>query len=207
MPITTYAELKDTIGRWLNREDLAEHVADFIALGERRISGDLRIADAETDVTLTTTAGTADIDLPADYLEGRGVTALTPAVATLPYVTPALLVDTHGAAAQGPPADHTIIGRKLRLGPTPDRAYDIRLTYYAKAPALTDAAPTNWLLTLYPDVLLYAALIESAPFLGDDSRLSTWGGLYDSAIGRVQTADGRARWGGGPLTIKISGTA
>jgi hypothetical protein len=99
---------------------------------------------------------------------------------------------------------YTITGRKLLFAPTPDTAYDIALTYYAKAPALSEENQTNWLLTLYPNAYLYAALLETAPFVGDDARVPVWGGLYDTAIGRIQTADGRARWGGGPLTINVA---
>lgn len=33
---------------------------------------------------------------------------------------------------------------------------------------------TNWLLTNYPDVYLFGALVESAPFVRDDDRLPIW---------------------------------
>lgn len=202
MSIASFSDLLKVIPLWLNREDLGDFIPYFIALAETRIAKVLRTADAENQVELSTTAGAA-LDLPADYLEARGVTLA--GVGGLSYLTPAALADTYAASAGGRPVHYTIIGRRLVFGPTPDAVYPLVLTYYAKAPALSADAPTNWLLERHPDLLLYAALAESAPFLNDDQRLPVWGGLFDDALGRIQTADGRARWGGGPLTINFNG--
>jgi len=201
MPMRNFVELKNTVAKWLNRQDLTDHIPDFIALAESRVAKVLRTADCENLTTLSTTGGTATVDLPADYLEARGVTLV--GGGGLVYLTPAALVETYPDGASGRPVHYTIIGRQLHFGPAPDAAYSIKLTYYAKAPALADDAPTNWLLSFYPELLLYAALIDAAPFLGDDQRIPVWGGLFDDALGRVQSADERARWGGGPLTINV----
>lgn len=201
MTIAAYSDLVAAVARWLNREDMGDFIPDFVTLAETRIAKVLRTADAETQANLSTVAGAA-LDLPADYLEARGVTLA--GVGGLAYLTPAALADTYAGGSGGRPNHYTIIGRRLVFGPTPDAPYPVVLTYYAKAPALSAAAPTNWLLERHPDLLLYGALLESAPFLGEDQRLTVWGGLFDDALGRIQTADGRARWGGGPLTISFS---
>ena len=43
---------------------------------------------------------------------------------------------------------------------------------------MSDTNPTNEYLDVCPDLVLYASLAESAPFLMDDPRLATWDGLY-----------------------------
>ncbi|HUU42163.1 MAG TPA: hypothetical protein VMX57_00200 [Planctomycetota bacterium] len=40
--------------------------------------------------------------------------------------------------------------------------------------ALSDANTTNWLLTLAPDIYLYATLVEAGPYLVEDTRVPAW---------------------------------
>jgi hypothetical protein len=40
--------------------------------------------------------------------------------------------------------------------------------------ALSDSATSNWLLTLSPDIYLYATLVELSPFLIEDDRVPLW---------------------------------
>lgn len=52
---------------------------------------------------------------------------------------------------------------------------------------------TNWILTDYPDVYLYGALMEAAPYLAEDERTGVWAQLYGAAVatlrGSVNNAD------------------
>ena len=45
---------------------------------------------------------------------------------------------------------------------------------FQRVPALSDSAPTNWLLEDHRDIYRLAALAESAPYLKDDERLVVW---------------------------------
>ena len=62
----------------------------------------------------------------------------------------------------------------IRLRPSCDQEYDYRLTYYRYSAELSGANDTNWLTTNYPELLIYTALIEAAPFLHDDKRMEVW---------------------------------
>jgi hypothetical protein len=71
---------------------------------------------------------------------------------------------------------------------------DYRLVYFSGVPPLSDAAPQNWLITTYPNVYLYAALLEAMPFLKDDARINVWGAGYANAIAALAAQDDRLRY-------------
>jgi hypothetical protein len=58
------------------------------------------------------------------------------------------------------------------------------------------------LLTAAPDVYLYGALLQAAPYLKDDARISTWATLYTSAMEDLQVADDRGATSGGALVAR-----
>ena len=52
---------------------------------------------------------------------------------------------------------------------------------------MDDEFQTNFLTEYAPDLLLYATLLEAAPFLKKDERIQTWQQMYDRA---AQAFDG-----------------
>ena len=56
MAITTYSELKDAVGDWLNRDDLTSVIPNFIALAEAQFNRTIRHRKMVTrsDATLDT---------------------------------------------------------------------------------------------------------------------------------------------------------
>ncbi len=75
------------------------------------------------------------------------------------------------------------------ISPTPDVAYPFEVVYYQLLPLLSDEVQTNWLTENYPQLLLYATLMEASPFLKNDERIATWQALYDRAAGMVNGED------------------
>ena len=59
--------------------------------------------------------------------------------------------------------------------------------------ALSDAAPTNALLTDYPDAYLFATLAEAGPFLRDAELAGSYEARLDRAIGEINAKDARSR--------------
>ena len=45
---------------------------------------------------------------------------------------------------------------------------------------------------------LYGALAHSAPYMKDDSRIATWGGLATEIVAGIQREDDLARYGNSP---------
>ena len=66
--------------------------------------------------------------------------------------------------------------------------------------ALTDLAPTNWLLTKHPDVYLYGALLESAPYTKEDERINVWGAGLTTVIDGLNNLGMTSTFNAGPLT-------
>ena len=62
---------------------------------------------------------------------------------------------------------------------------------------------TNWLLTNYPDAYLYGALLHSAPYLQEDSRIQTWAALYQKAISDINSESERSKTSASGRRIKI----
>jgi hypothetical protein len=75
-----------------------------------------------------------------------------------------------------------------------DAAYSLVLRMLAKF-ALSDAAPTNALLTDYPDAYLFATLCEAAPFLRDAELSAAYEARLDRAIGEINAKEARGRAG------------
>jgi hypothetical protein len=208
MSITNYAELQSAIGSWLARGDLAASIPDFIALAETRIfygsedasypSPPLRIRamEATTDpASYVTTPGVASLALPAGFLAARAVALDTSPVADLDFMTQKQLNARWAGSIAGQPRVYSFAGDALRLGPVPDAAYGVSLSYYKRFDPLA-VTPTNWLIANAPGVYLYAALLEAQPFLMNDQRLPLWAGMLGAATRALMLADRQDRWGG-----------
>lgn len=206
MGLSTFTELKSAIADWLVRDDLTAAIPSFIALAEADISRILR--DNRMQKRSTATLDAQYSALPSDWIETIRL-HLTDSTHRIELVSAGALADLRAERGDtsGRPTHYAITANGLELFPTPDAAYAAELVYYAKVPSLSDAAPTNWLLTNAPDVLLYGALSHSAPYLKDDSRISVWSGLYQSAINNLNTASERARFSGSGLRLRNRGMA
>lgn len=202
MAITTYAELKSAIADWLNRDDLDAVIPNFISLAEAHFNRTMRHRKMVTrsDATLDTPY----FAVPADWLENIRFQLNTNPVTPLLYVTPEQAAEERQKYnASGQPLFFSMVGEQFQVVPSPDTSYDAELLYYAKIPALSDSNTTNWLLTESPDVYLYGSLVQSAPYLKEDERISVWAGLYQQFVDDMMLADERARIGSSKLKARI----
>ncbi len=199
MAITTYSELKTSIANWLNRDDLTAVIPDFISLAEARIARDLRHWKQEKRVT-------TDIDeryenLPNDLIEIRQVQHTAGGV--ISSISSIEMENRRaGSDAGGKSKYMRLTADQIEFYPTPDTTYNISMLYYGRIPALTDLEPDNWLLRDAPDVYLYGALVQSAPYLVDDARTQLWAGLYQSSVDALNVENEKARVAG-PLSMGV----
>ncbi len=200
MGLATYSDLKASVADWLHRDDLSAAITDFVALAEARINNELFCQQQITSTTLTTVSGTSTVTLPTDWL--RIIRAnVSDQYQALELISPHKFDQLYADASTGVPRHYLIEADSLVLGPTPSSAYTIELTYYAEIPALSDSATTNWLLTRWPNVYLFGALCESAPYTGDDSRLQMWEARYQQALTALRKYDQHSRYSGAGLQV------
>lgn len=204
MAFSTYAQLQSTIADYLARSDLTEQIKDFITLAETRLSRDLRIRQMLTYTTLTTTASTATLNLPTDFLQLKDIHLVTNPVYTLKYMSPSNLFRNTESTVTALPKFYTTTGTQFIFSPIPDSAYSVQLLYYADPPVLSDVNTSNVWLANCPDALLYAALGEAEPYLMNDQRLATWAALYDKAIASITASDDSGEASGSPLAITVA---
>lgn len=201
MAIASHSDLVAAVGAWLNRDDLAGNIPDFIALAEADLGRKLRLRQM---IKRATAVMDEEYEaLPPDWLEGVSLTLQTVPAVMLEYVTPAQMAAYKGLTMAGSPRYYTIKGSEFQLYPAPN-GETVEMEYFATIPALSADAPTNWLLALSPDAYLYGALTSSAPFLREDERVATWAQLYQNAIDGLTGADERAKRSGAPLSIRAS---
>lgn len=190
MAITTYAELQAAAAYWLIRADLTARIVEFIALAEARLNRIMRGRQEETESALTSTSGSRVVSLPSTYGEALVCWIVIDGERRkLEYADP-LIVDA--TAVQGEPVYWGIDGSNLAFERPCDQAYSLILRYFAKF-ALSEAAPTNWLLTSHPDIYLFATLSEAAPFLRDADLAAAYEAKLGRAIGEANFKEGRAR--------------
>lgn len=65
------------------------------------------------------------------------------------------------------------------------------MVYYQIPALLDDTNQTNWWTDYAPNAILYAALLESTPFLKNDARIPVWEGFYNRAIAALNGEDER----------------
>jgi hypothetical protein len=200
MALSTYSELKTSLANWLHRSGLTSTIPDFITLCETDFNRRLRIAQME--VRSSASFDEAYENLPTDFLELREIKIDSSTPVSLTYVTPQYMTEVYGTPISGTPAHYTIVDTTIKLDAIPGS--DVEIAYYVKLDALSDAEPTNWMLTNHPDVYLYGSLAAAEPFLKNDKRLAVWKTLYEAALKQVDDADKNARWSGSPLVIKTA---
>jgi hypothetical protein len=185
MAIGTYGELVQAIQDWMmDRSDLAAKAPDFIAMGEGIIAygseqvTPLRCREMEAVAALVPASGVCA--LPSDYLQYRRVVDTGTPRRNLGYVTPEAADLYYPGRAAGTAEKFTIVGADLQTFPL--TANTVELTYYARVPALTALAATNWLLQKHPGIYLRASLLMAAEFIKDAREMATQATLLSSLI-------------------------
>lgn len=198
MAITNYTDLQSAVADWLHRDDLTNTIPTFIQLAEKQMSRQLRVKNQETEATGT---ATTTIALPADYVQAI---SLTLEVGGEYY--PLTQKDRYSATILNNNSSiasyYTIEGGNIVITPPPGSNTNYTLQYYAEVTPLSGAAPTNWLVTAHPDLYLYATLIQSAPYLEDDSRITTWDAMYARILASIKEQDDNDRWSGSPIAAR-----
>jgi len=188
MALANYGDLKSAVASYLNRSDLTSYIPDFIRLAERRISYGsdqpfpslpVRVPAMQATATGTTSGSIA---YPTGFLEVIRLACSDGNYSwDLEYATNATY--TSYANKSDRPAVYSFLGNAIKTAGTGSASYT--LDHYAALTALSADGDTNWLITNAPDVYLFGALLESAPFIQDLQMVQGWHGMYRSIVGSL----------------------
>lgn len=195
MALTNYAELQESVASWMHRTNLTGNIPEFVTLAEARIKAILQAELQGKSGVLSTVNGQNYVTLPSDLLRAHSL-SIPNTAPSIEYVTPDQLGATYFEGDVGIPSKYTIIGDRVYFGPTPDRVYSVFCVYQAEVPALTDLAPTNTLLTKWPNVYLWAILTEAAEYCRDREAQTSFNNRFGEAISAVNIIEWHK---GGPL--------
>ena len=200
---TSYANLQTNIADYLARTDLTDKIPMFVSLAEKRLNRDLRLRQTLQQSTYTMPEG-FEIPTPADFLEMQDLHLDANPIIPLTYQTVSQFYRRSNDSQQGRPINYTLVADNFVLSPQPTGATTANMTYYKIPKVLSDTNPSNEYLDVCPDLLLYASLAESAPFLMDDPRLATWQSLYTEGVASITKSDEASTFPAQPLSIQLS---
>ena len=198
----TFASLQQDIRRYLERgATLAtdplvyEQLPRLINLAERRCARELKIQGFINVVTDTMIVGQSVYAKPDRWRETVSINFGTGA--GLNVRKPLLTRDYEYLRAYWP--DDSLRDEPIYYGdynytnwlivPSPDLAYPFEVLYYELPVLLDDANQSNWLTEYAPELLLYASLLETTPFLKNDDRIPVWQQMYDRAASTLNGED------------------
>jgi hypothetical protein len=197
--ITNYANLQSTIADYLNRADLTSQIQTFIQFAEADLN--TRLRDRQMIVRAEATSDEEYVQLPSDWLEALNL-QIVGGMSPLRYITLDESDIVNSTRALTAPSFYSLMNGAIELVPKPAVPVNIEMVYYGKIPALSDAAPSNWLLVKAPDIYLYGALTHAAPFLMDDARMQTFGQIYLARVQSLQDESQKSLHSGSPLIAR-----
>lgn len=179
-----YANLKSHIAQTIGRSDLTTEIADTIAVLEQELSLTLRTAELQNTAILVQNID-GSYDLPDDFVEmirvrvnDADVEQMNPQVADTAYSTPV--------------AFYTL-GQLLHIRVIPDDGDEVLIDYYKRVPALSDAEPTNDLLTRYPTLYVTGAMLYLKLLIQDLEEAQAYSERFNSLMEAVNKLNARRR--------------
>jgi len=183
--VMTFSSLQEDVRRYLERGFTAEsdplvyeQLPRLINFAERRIAKELKIQGFIRVMAAEIKTGVAVYLKPDRWRETVSMTLAGKPIfpRSVEYVRSYWPVQaTVGETEFYADYDYT----HWLFAPTPNTDAQLEVIYYELPPLLDDSNTTNWLTAYAPNVLLYATLLECAPFLKNDERIDTWQTLYD----------------------------
>ena len=200
---TSYDNLKTNIADYLARSDLTEKIPMFVSLAEKRLNRDLRLRQMLQQSTYSLTSG-YKVPTPTDFLEMKDIHIDANPVINLNFKTVSQFYRLGTSSSTGQPINYTLVSDNFVLAPRPTGSSTINMTYYKIPKVLSDTNPSNEYLEVCPDLLLYASLVESAPFLMNDERLATWEALYTRGLTSITKSDEQSEFPAQPLAVQLT---
>jgi hypothetical protein len=193
--VTDYASLATAVQAYLTRSEVgvASGNLDYLCSeAEEEMNARLRVRRMLTAITPTVSSAGV-VTLPSDFggwvrfqvRDGSREWDLD----LLPAEQVTSVWDLYGSA--GSPKALISTGATSQVWPYTDGAYTFAGLYYARVPALTSSATTNWVISNFPNAYLYGCLAAARGFIKDDapamqSRFDRWEKRFKDALARIE---------------------
>jgi len=195
----TYNSLLEQIENYLDRndQDTIDQIPNFISQAEQRICRESKNIGLEVYVTSTFTPTQSVYPKPGRWRRtisfnyGTGPVGLENKRNQIQLRSYEFVRNYWPNSTEtGAPLYYCDYGyTNFLVSPTPDLAYPFELAYLELPQPLSFIVQTNWLTNYAPDILLYGALLESAPYLKTDERIPVWQKYYDRALNSLNHQD------------------
>lgn len=208
MQFANYPEFRIAVLKMIDGDDVSQSFSTetldlLIALGESLIyTGDddhapLRASTMQADLTGTTAANA--VALPTDCLDLEIVwfDPDKPLDAVSENELRAKAQWNHG----GDVRQFAQAGETLIFGPDAADGQAIGGRYYKRPADIKLGLHSTF--NRYPELFLFAALAESAPFLGEDARLPVWKKLYAGRLEGANSTERNRVYSGSRLRQKV----
>ena len=207
MQFASYAAFREAVQTLLDGDDVSQSdlsVATLdiiIGAGEIRLYRELRSSTQDTALSLTVASNA--VTLPSDFIELKGPPLVSGFLAATYAPWEALQNQSQivGTTAQSP-TFYTFEGDTIIFYPTLIDGTIVQGRYYKRFNDISTG--TNALFDRHPDVFLYAALAESAPFLGEMTRLPIWEQKYQGLVQAANESERRRQTRGSKLQTRVS---
>lgn len=193
----TYTSLVSLVTSYLNRTDAStiDRIPNFISQAEQRIARESKNLGLETYVVGNFVDTQSVYQKPARWR--RSLSLNFGSGATNDTRNQLYLRSYEFLRAYWPDSTQTGMPKfycdygfsNILVAPTPDDDYPFEWAYLQLPEPLSASNQTNWLTDYAPDVILYATLLETAPFLKDDERVQIWEKYYERALQSMNIQD------------------
>ncbi len=194
-----YRSLTEQIIAYTNRNEpnFIKSIPDLINQAMNRIYSDAKTIGFQKTVEGETAPNIPYIDRPIDFKSPINLLYIntnTEAVLLLPRSYEFCIAYCPNENTVGAPVfystdqnvpQNNVAQSHIYLAPTPDIRYPYSLTYLSFPPVFNVGNSQNFLTDKYPNLLLYACMVEAIPFLKSDERIAQFENLYSKALQAV----------------------
>lgn len=188
MSLLTYTQLTKELSSYLERNDsnFLDIIPTLVRNAEIRITTDLKDLTTQELVAGTMLAGSAYIAKPVLWRETVSIGLILDdgSVSRLQPRTFEFCRDVYPAdAATGIPqyySDSTV--DYIFIAPRPNLTYSYELCYQSAVNPLSEQQQENFITRRFPNLMLYATLMEAVVWSKDEEKLPVMQSLYSDAL-------------------------
>jgi hypothetical protein len=194
-----YVQLRAAIQQYAQdfEASFVENIDLFIQLAESRVVLRVRLPNFRKDVSAAAVVHNNLLATPTDFLAPDSLIAQTPDGSVTLLNKDSEFIDEcyPDPRFEGPLRFYCYLNQStLKLGPTPDQAYPLRLGYFFQPPSIV-VTGTSWLGDHFAHAILSGALVEAATYQkAEDDLFQRYSKAFESDLAMdLEYAKGRTK--------------